>query len=241
MSQVPVQSKFTRGVPVGNLAQSFAMKPTDGNTVVVVAFTNKGGGVAINYVEDDLGTLTLRAQINSGDNRLEIWVREDVSYSSNPSFNIDLAASGSLIDSIIIEIPGTLTGGGAFDVATTNTGTSGTPNTGATATLAQADNIFIAAFCDNTGLDDPITPSGMTLIAKDEDGTTTMAFSVDYKIVSSTAAVTGSWSKDSGTPTWIAAGIILKAAASSAPAITDVDPSAFGAGETGIVVTGSNF
>lgn len=218
MSQVPVQSKALRGVPVGNLTGSFDAQPTAGNTVVVVAFANKGGGVVINFVEDDLGTLTRRAQINSGDNRLEIWVREDVSYASNPTFNTDLAASGSLIDMILIEVPGTLTGGTAFDVATTNTGTSGAPNTGATATLAQADNIFIAAFCDDTGLNDPITPSGMTLIAKDEDGTTTLAYSVDYKIVTSTAAVTGSWSLASGTPTWIAAGIILKAAGGGASA-----------------------
>jgi hypothetical protein len=79
----------------------------------------------------------------------------------------------------------------AVDQSITNSGSSTTPTTGATAALAQAAEIIFGCFAednDSTGATEP--PSGYTALNNGSGGG--FAYSFFYKVVASTAAVSAS-------------------------------------------------
>lgn len=88
----------------------------------------------------------------------------------------------------------------ALDKTATNQVASGTTSTSTTATLAQADELIIAAIVvnvssSNVHLTDP--PSGYTSIGVNQDPNTSIGYEAAYKIVSATTAVSATWTFDS--------------------------------------------
>jgi hypothetical protein len=82
-----------------------------------------------------------------------------------------------------------------FDVEAGTTGTGTTPDSGATATLAQADALKVSA-CVHSGGNVTMVPragDGDTQVTGQENGSTGMVIGGSYQILSTTTAVRGRW------------------------------------------------
>jgi hypothetical protein len=109
---------------------------------------------------------------------------------------VSINAGNASNDGLIAWEVANLTGSPSFDKYAGDGASSATPTTGATATLAQADEIVFAAISTDQGNSDTITPTageGWTPDAEDENGATVPAFNAVHKTVSATTAVSASW------------------------------------------------
>lgn len=110
----------------------------------------------------------------------------------------------------------------------TATGTSTTPSTGATGTLAQADEAQVAIVMTNGPVADTAGTWGNSLTASQRDGTTgstagsNRTVSTAYRVLAATTAVTASKSGITSR-TWVATELTMKAQAVTAVAVGRAD------------------
>ena len=186
-----------------------------GNTLVFVGTKYKDPLTADQFTSVSGGgaTWARRSEAQTGGGahiRIEIWVGVggtggSITATMDPGTSGDLAA-------ILFEISG-LDASTPYDTQAAATGTSTEPDSGATATLAQADSFKIMGACHETGTVSfqPRAGDGDTEVTGEEAGDTGMVVVGAYQVLSATTAINGRWTLGSSA-NWCAAVIALKAA-----------------------------
>lgn len=202
-----VQSATTRGS--SSTASVGLTGVASGNCLVAIVSayqgvnfsTASGGGATWNQRVEHAGT----------DQRIEMHVGHNT---TGGSVTISMALGASYDWAIIgVELSGILTTD-PFDVAASAAGSGTAPDSGATATLAQADSFKISGVC-HTGANITVVPragDGDTEITGQENGLTGMVVVGAYQVLAATTAVSGRWTIGASNA-WAAGVLVLKAAA----------------------------
>jgi hypothetical protein len=180
---------------------------TAGSSILVctgaVDFTSIAPTMTVN--DGSAYTLGARNTFSAGSER---WMAE-LQYLHNVgsgTHNISVTCADSTVGNfagqiVALEISG-LTNAGP-DKTATGGANSNTPATGSTAALTQADEMVIALLAFGAG-NNPAglsTPSGYTNVTLDNT-TSEMPFSLSYKNVAATTAVSASWGTATGSNNW---------------------------------------
>lgn len=227
---------------------------TAGNSLIAVVATYRlstaSGELLTAITDNEPNTWALRARSISADSgsghRTGIYIYSAYNVgagSTTVQLDMTYEDDTTYVGWVVFEVSDLATSA-AFDVSSTGTSESPTTtvSTGATATLAQANEFVVAAlaapyaYAINSVGGSGSPPSGYTLLAGQTGNVTipTMPFQVVYKTVSDTAAVSAAWEIPSDAGELNAAVIAtFKPVVSTALRVT-VDVTDGVAGETGI-------
>lgn len=190
---------------------AFAFSPTANlalGTVGVLAF-GKGGNITVTSITDSKGnTWALDHQFSDGTRAGTIasaQIATAVTTGDTITVNLSSATSGTQ-DCFVATVSGLATSS-VLDQAFHNNGTAATWTTGASATLAQAEEIAFAFFRSSGA---PGTKDAAWTDVSAKQGLA----SFEYKIVAATTALTATYTAGAGT--WIAIMAAYKAPASAA-------------------------
>lgn len=164
---------------------------TTGSTFVVSS--TAAAGVTVNKPTDsksnDYGTAK-SDQTNTGSGRLAVWVKENGAGGASHTFTVTYSAATDPAV-IIKECAGAATAsydaGSLAQAARTN----GVYTAGPTGTLAQANNVVLSFVASDAG--GTLTYAGPPNITQETDGNTYWTQATGHSFVTSTAAVTHSW------------------------------------------------
>lgn len=211
MAGALVQSNHNRNAGSATLAVTLT-GVVAGNTLVYIGSNyNGGGGKNISGVAGGGATWTERSARISGNIALEIWVGTG---GTGGSITVTATiASASDNAGILMEISG-LDATTPFDVKADASGSSTSPESGATATLAQADSFKVMGMAHESGTItmNPRAGDGDTEVTGEEAGDSGMVVGGAYQVLAATTAVNGRWTIGSSA-NWVASVVVLKAAA----------------------------
>lgn len=161
-------------------------------------------------------TWNKRANVTTGSVDSEIWIGHN---STGGSVTISMTLGAGADSAFILE---EWAGLGTSDPFTTGeknnaTGTSTSPESGATPTLGQADSVKLTAMAHGGGTItmNPRAGDGDTEVTGEEAGDSGMVCGGAYQILSATTAVNGRWTIGSS-QAWAACVVVLKATGGAA-------------------------
>lgn len=206
MAGSPVQSATDR--QSGDATQTVSLTGVAAGATLVL----KGGSYQSTAATSCSGggaTWTKRASALNGSILSEIWIGHN---SSGGSVTVTWTLSAAVDGATILEEWSGLGTTDPYDVAAQATGSSTSPDSGATATLAQADAVKLTAMAHGGGniSMDPRAGDGDTEVPGQGNGDTGMVVGGAYKVLSATTAVNGRWTLGSSQD-WAACVVVLKA------------------------------
>lgn len=213
------------GQSTSNTFTTAAGSVTSGNTLVF-AFAYDPG-VSISSVSCSTGeTLTQIANRTNGTGRLAVYIKENssggASVTATANFSGSAAASGSLIKCTGVNAAG-------YDSASLASGTdSASPYTVTSNAFANAGNVVIGVIEQNSGSSGAYASSNFTMLGSQSDVATYWTHGIAKLVVSSTSAVTPSFTRSgssSGTSALVVFGISDSAIGGGAPTLSAATPS----------------
>ena len=217
MALTIVQHKLNVGSGGASMATSFDTLPAVGNFVVALVTNLSGVAGDVTIADNQSNTWGLDRDGGAAANCENVVGSAQVSTSSG-TFTITATATThqSICAMEIVEISGVVSAS-AFDIEKAAAANSTTPDTGASSSTTQADEIVLAFFLLNAGVTG-VTPDGSytTLDTGDTSVGGTRTFSAAYLVVSATGAQQASWTYTGSAALWNAALVTYKAAAAAA-------------------------
>ncbi len=183
----------------GLLAVSFPAPPTAGNLIVVygVSYDEAAEHTAGNFTDNKGNTYSLAiAGISTGGARPSIAYLQNVPASTG-TFTVTFdPATGTYINLCAVEYSGVVTTG-ALDLTARNAN-AGTSPTVATGVISQADELIVACACNTAG-GNPATfnpDAAFTEEWSEVNGQLYVVSAGAYRVVSSVASYTSTWTTD---------------------------------------------
>ena len=196
-----VQTSGAKSGNGGTETHTWAAAPTVGNTIIVIAVGWRGGTApaSISCADSAGNAYTVRADGGLSNTRGTIL---DAPVTTSPASSTVTYAGGSSDHSAeFMEWAGLGEADASSAITSTIAATgAGTFATGPTSSLAQSGELVIFGLGINTGT--PISaitpPAGATLVAKEDNSSVYIGLGCAYRVVSSTAPVSGTWSYNAG-------------------------------------------
>jgi hypothetical protein len=195
--------KFGENGGDGVIAATFGSTPTAGNFIGVVTWSYSSGaavGYAAGSVSDNKSNSYTQAVENEqagggGDNfGSAIYSSANIVSSATFTVTIDITSTSAHLIAAAAEFSGVATSA-ALDKTGTSNATGGSPTSGNSGTLAQADELVLVVSFFGTG--DSTTSisaeAGYTQLAEETNDAVSQAGESDYKIVAATTAEECTW------------------------------------------------
>jgi hypothetical protein len=194
--------KVTENGGDGVLAATFGSTPGAGNFIGVCSWAYSGTalpGYGAGSCTDNKGnsySRSINQESQSGSDRFGAAIYAALNIASSATFTVtmDLTATSAHLHLVCLEFSGVETSA-ALDKTAVGTTTGGSPTSGNSGTLAQADELVLVVGCFATG--DPTTAiaaeAGYTQVAEEPDDGASQAGEADYKIVAATTAEECTW------------------------------------------------
>lgn len=216
-----------RGVSAGSSVSTTAGSVSAGDTIIVVtSFDSTRTISSIPLSGSGADTLTLLGSVITGTGKLAVYLKQNATGGASVSVTANFSGTAA---PVIHMLKATGVAAASLDASSTvqNATDTTTPWTITSNAFAQANNIVIACIEQNTGTaSGAYASSNFTVVSSEPDLNTYWTSAVGKLYVTSTSAVTPSWTHTNSTNA--AAGQIvfaLKEAGASAPTLSAATPS----------------